>query len=74
MMELVCGAVRSFFLPPSPPVRAWQSSSSRSFRAPAHGPEMTSEYDRFGELAAWATVSGSAHGIRPLLDAEGGAP
>ncbi len=73
MMELVCGAVRSFSaaLPSRSGVAVKQF---KIFRASAHGPEMTSEYDRFGELAAWATISGSAHGIRPLLDAEGGAP
>jgi hypothetical protein len=35
---------------------------------------MTSEYDRFGELAAVVTVGGAHMASGPLPDAEGGTP
>jgi hypothetical protein len=35
---------------------------------------MTSEYDWFGELAAWATVGGARMASCPLPDAEEGTP
>jgi len=44
------------------------------FVGAAHDPEMTSEYDWFGELAAWATVGAAHMASGPLPDAEEGTP